>query len=405
MTDLAQIAQMIEQQGDALEEFKTAQNNRLKTLESNVTDILKKAGRPGAPGIITAPATPSDSFINVKTKERVPVLEHKDSLFALEEKTEAKAAPSIGRVLRGIVSGAAADDAKELAEERKALAIEADPSGGYTVGGVLSSSWIDLLRANMVLSKAGALTVPMSSKELALAKVTGSPDVYWHKENASITPSDPTFGAVKLDAKTVVTVVKMSVELAQDSANIEQILQRTLTQAVAHAIDEAGLVGVSTNAAAAPSGIFNLSGRNSVTSIGAPTSWDFLIDGMYELLADNVPEDQIGAMIAHPSVWKKMAKLKTGITSDNTPLAMPAAVANVPKLWTTAAPLTGGTTAKGIIANWSDLLFGVRKDIQVRVLQEAFFGSNLQFAIVVYARVDFAATRAESFCTLEGITV
>jgi hypothetical protein len=100
-----------------------------------------------------------------------------------------------------------------------------------------------------------------------------------------------------------------------------------------------------------------------------------------------------------------MRKLKTGIASDNTPLTAPAEVAALPKLWTTAAPLTGGTTAKGIIANWSDLLFGIRQDINVRVLDQAFMGSNLQLAMLVYARCDFVGVREQSFCTLEGITV
>ncbi|MDH4234257.1 MAG: phage major capsid protein, partial [Gallionella sp.] len=199
--------------------------------------------------------------------------------------------------------------------------------------------------------------------------------------------------------------VKLSLELGQDSANIEQILQSTINSAMAQAIDSAGLVGVTSNAAAAPAGVMNLANRNKVLSIGAPTSWDFLVDGMYELALDNVPMDNIGAFIAHPSVWKKMRKLKTGITNDNTPLTMPAEIAALPKLWTTAAPLTGGTTASGIIADWRDLIMGVRKDITVRVLSETFMGSNLQLAILAYARVDFAATRQQSFCTLEGITV
>ena len=41
----------------------------------------------------------------------------------------------------------------------------------------------------------------------------------------------------------------------------------------------------------------------------------------------------------------------------------------------------------------------------MRVLTESFMGSNLQLAMLAYARVDFAAARADSFCTLEGITV
>lgn len=244
----------------------------------------------------------------------------------------------------------------------------------------------------------------MDSKSLTIAKITGDPAIAWHAENAALSGTDPTFGAINLDAKTCVCLVKMSLELSQDSANIEQMLSSTLTNAMALAIDKAGLVGTTTDAAGAPDGIMNLPGRNKVTSIGAPTSWDFMIDGMYELAADNVPLDLIGAFIAHPAVWK-MRKLKTGITNDNTLLTMPAEIAALPKLWTASAPLTGGTTAAGIVADWRDLIFGVRKDISVRVLSDAYLGSNLQIAVLAYARVDFAATRADSFCTLEGITV
>ncbi len=50
-------------------------------------------------------------------------------------------------------------------------------------------------------------------------------------------------------------------------------------------------------------------------------------------------------------------------------------------------------------------MFGVRKNIEVRVISEAFLGSNLQVAVLAYARVDFMATRADNFYTAEGITV
>jgi len=130
-----------------------------------------------------------------------------------------------------------------------------------------------------------------------------------------------------------------------------------------------------------------------------------MIDGIYELLADNVSMESIGAMIAHPALWKKMRKLKTGIASDNTPLTMPEEIAKMRKLWTTAAPFTGGNTCSAVIGDWRDLLYGVRKQITVRVLQERFIADTLEIGVLVYARVDFAATNASSFVTLEGITV
>lgn len=399
----------------AVDELKTSALSRIEALEKGIgkrLDLLdesvghleKVTGRPFFK--IAADADDErgpELWLDTKSGQPVPVLEHGQSLAALEQRADTM--PSLGRVLRGIIMGGRAHDERELAEERRDLGITPDPSGGYTVPSALSSQWIDLFRSAMVLSRAGARTVAMDTKSLTLARVTGDPTVSWHGENAALAASDPTFGAITLNAKTCVCLVKMSLELSQDSANIEQILQTTIPSAMAGAIDSAGLVGVTVDAGAAPDGVFNLSGRNAVTGIGAPTSWDFLVDGMYELMLDDVPAEQIGAFIAHPAVWKKMRKLKTGITSDNTSLVPPPEVVALPKFWTTAAPLTGGTTANGIIGKWDDLLFGVRKDIQIRVLSETFMGSNLQIAVLAYARVDFAAARHESFCTLEGITV
>lgn len=396
-----EVVEMLAEMGRKSDAWRAGKGAEIDELKAALADLEKKAGRPN---LGAGPETKAhETWIDTKSRKAVPVLSHDQALRALEGKSDSP--PSMGRVLRGLLLGGHAHDARELEDERKAMSIGADPAGGYTVSGVLANEWIDLLRANMVLSKAGARTIPMDSGSLSLAKVTGDPTISWHGENAALPDTAPTLGSVNLKAKTVVCLVKLSLELSQDSSNIEQILQGTITRAMANAIDSAGINGVSSDAAVAPSGLIDLVGRNSVTSIGAPTSWDFAVDGMYELMADNVAMDSIGAMVAHPAVWKKMRKLKTGITNDNTPLTMPDEVAKLRKLWTTAAPLTGGTTATGIIADWRDLLFGVRTDITVRVLQEAFLGSNLQLAVLAYARVDFAATRAASFCTLEGITV
>jgi len=403
MSNVDEVVDLIEEKSrEAKARFEKTEA-RFKELEKDINEIEKKAGRPNF-GDATAPTAKHETFFDVKTKRSVPVLSHAQSLKSLEEKSSADT-PSIGRLLRGIVLGSRADDANELSEERKSLGISSDVSGGYAVSGGLSAQWIDTLRASMVLSRAGCRTIPMDTGTLSLARIIDDPTISFHAENATLGTGDPTFGAVNLSAKTVVCLVRLSLELSQDSANIQQILESTITQTMAAAIDRAGLVGTSTDAALAPGGVFNLADRNTVTSVGSPTSWDFLVDGVYELAADNVDMANIGAFVAHPAVWKKMRKLKSGITNDNTPLTMPAEIAALPKLWTTSAPLTGGTTCSGIIADWRDLIFGVRKDINVRILSEAFMGSNLQVAILAYARIDFAATRQQSFCTLEGITV
>ncbi|MBK7000954.1 MAG: phage major capsid protein [Rhodoferax sp.] len=395
---VSDLVELVKKQGDSLAAWQKKHDEKIAALDAGLIDMAKKANRPSA-NWAPENANKGEVWVDTKSRDKINVLTHGQTL------TDAKNEPSIGRLMRGIVLGGRADDARELEEERKALGVSSDPSGGYTVAGELATEWIDLLRARMVLSQAGARTVPMNTGSLSMARVTSDPVVTWHGENAAISAAEPTFGQITLNAKTAVCLVKMSLELSQDSANIEQIFQSTLLSAMAGAIDSAGLIGVATNAGAAPSGVVSLADRNKVLAIGAPTNWDFVADGIYELMLDNVPMDSIGAMVAHPALWKKMRKLKTGITNDNTPLTAPDEIAKMRKLWTTAAPLSGGTTATAVIADWRDLLFGVRKDITVRVLQESFLGSNLQIAVLAYARVDFAATRHQSFCTLEGITV
>lgn len=386
MTDLSEITRLVQEQGASWTEAFT-------DLKKTVTELEKKAGRP-RPGADGPVPMPGEAWYDTKTRQPVRVLTHDQPVSTHRQPGR------VGRMLRGLVMAGRADDAAELTEERKALGVSSDVDGGFTVSGTLANEWIDALRAAMVLSRAGARTIPMAGATLSLAKLTADPTVTWHGENALVPEASPTFGMVTLSARTAVCLVKLSLELSQDSANIEQILSSTLVNAMATAIDSAGINGVATDAAAAPAGLVGLSGRGTVPAVGAPTSWDFAIDALHTLLAANVPMGDITAMIANPDLWKTMAKLRTGIASDNTPLTMPAEVAGLQKLWTTAAP-----TGKAIFGNFADLLFGIRQNIQVKVLTEAFLGSNLQIGVLCYARCDFAATRPASFVTAEGITV
>ena len=51
-----------------------------------------------------------------------------------------------------------------------------------------------------------------------------------------------------------------------------------------------------------------------MTSVGAPTNHDELLDGVATLLAENNRLDELSGMIWHPDIWKTYVKLKTGIS-------------------------------------------------------------------------------------------
>lgn len=393
MTTITDIGEMVETQGKALDAWEQKHDKRLDEMDKALLELEKRAGRPRATDASTPAGARPESWIDCKTGKAVPILRHGDSLAALVGKSAG--APSLGRVLRGLVLGGNAPDARELEEERKSLNLGIDTGGGYTVTGSLAAEWVDALRAQSALSRAGVLTLPMDTGQVGIARVTADPSVSWHGESAALPETAPTFGKLTLTAKTAVCLVRFSLEIGQDSQNFEQQLQKVLVNAMAAAIDSAGLNGV----AGGPTGILNLDGRNSVTSVGAPVAWDFLADAVYELLNDNVPEARIGSFIGNPALWKKMAKLKTGITNDNTPLTPSPEIARIPRIWSTAIP-----AATGVIADWGDVVMGVRQAITVKLLDQSFMGSNLDLALLCYSRLDFGVTRPVSICTMEGIT-
>ncbi len=177
--------------------------------------------------------------------------------------------------------------------------------------------------------------------------------------------------AVVLSAKTVVCTVKCSLELAHDSVNIDRILMRSVTQALAHAIDAAGLIG--NGASNSPTGVAGFSGRNAVSVGGALTSYDKYLDGIAALLAADVDLESVGSIVIGTRAWKDLAKLKTGISGDKTTLQKPPALTKT-FLPTTAVEVGAGSpptySSTGLVADWRDLLYGVRQDITVSFLDQ-----------------------------------
>jgi HK97 family phage major capsid protein len=338
-----------------------------------------------------------DSWFNPKTGDKIPVLGSKDLLGS---HTINETGVGLGQWLRGVVTGGRDD--KELVEQMKSLSTAPDASGGYTVPAPLAAEFIDRLRAEMVLNRAGVRTVPMTSKTLSMARVEADATIAWHAENALINASDPTFGAATLTAHTVLCLVKMSLELSQDSVNINEILSQTITRAMAVEIDRAGLM--SDGGDDSPTGVANFSNRNTVTGIGGLTNYDKFIDGIGKLLNENVPLSSVGPIVIGTQAWTDLAKTKDDV---HRPLIRPPEL-TMPFLTTTGAQTTNTagepTGSTGFVANWADLLFGIRQDISIRILSERFLGDNLQVGVLAYARCDFQPARAASFCTLEGIT-
>lgn len=314
----------------------------------------------------------------------------------LQERSEYRG-PRLGAILRAMVLGPRDDG------ERRALAEGTDSAGGYTVPAPLAAEFIDRLRAASVCIQAGARTVPMTSKSLRIARLTGDPAVAWRAENSQINASDATFDAVDFNAKSLMGLVQVSRELLEDSVNVSALLENSFVQSTALKFDQGLLFGSGTGAE--PKGLTAQTGLTSV-SMGANgaqlANYDKLIDAVYAIQAANGGNPN--AAIFHPRTGASLAKLKD---AQNNPLRVPDMIAKIPQLPTTSVSIaqTQGTSSdcsSAIYGDFTRMLIGMRTMLRIEVLKERYAEYN-QYGFVWGMRGDVQFEHIEAFSQLVGI--
>ncbi|MES2492947.1 MAG: phage major capsid protein [Pseudomonadota bacterium] len=97
-----------------------------------------------------------------------------------------------------------------------------------------------------------------------------------------------------------------------------------------------------------------------------------------------------------------------GKDGNNNPLSVPAMVSAVPTLTTTAASITetqgtaSGVCSSIVLGDFTQMLIGMREDINIRVLDQPFADTG-EIMIIVHARADIQLAHSESFYKLIGI--
>lgn len=321
---------------------------------------------------------------------------------------------TFGGLVRSAVTGPRNDG------ERRALSEGSSSAGGVTVPDSVAREFIDLLRAKTCCIRAGARTVPMDSRTLTIAKLTGDVPANWRAENAALATGDPTFAPVTLEAKSLAGMVVCSRELLQDSINADSMLAQAFAGKLAVMVDAAALVG--TGIAPMPAGLATISGVNQVsmgTNGAAITDFDDLMD--LRLLLDEANASASTAWIMAPRTFRKLA----GFTDTNGQWIQPPQYLysnswvgqsilekgtngnNPPWLVSTGVPITQtqGTASNAssiYTGDFTQMLLGIREDFRIEVLPQLYANEG-KVAIVVHMRADVAVTRASDFGRLVGI--
>jgi HK97 family phage major capsid protein len=304
---------------------------------------------------------------------------------------------SLGEIVRSMLLGGGR---KEL---RAALAEGTDSAGGYTAPVSLQSQVIDKLRARSTVFQAGAKTVPLETKETSIVTIVTDPTATWRAENSDVSSSDAAFGVVQFNPHTLAVVVPVSQELVEDSLNLDEALNRSLSAAFAAELDRVALLG--SGSGDEPKGISNVSGIGSVsagTNGAAPTNWNLFVQALGTLRAANAADPT--ACIINPHVDQELNLL---VDSTGQPLRKPQAIETLPFLVTSKLPQTetqgsSNLASHAMMGDFTDLMVGIRTSLQIRILRERYM-DKLQIGVLAYLRCDIAVAHAASFCKIVGL--
>lgn len=303
---------------------------------------------------------------------------------------------SVGHLMRAAVTGARSEN------EERAMSEGTTTAGGFTVPDLVSANFIDALRAQAMVFRAGATTVPLLSNKTTVARVAAAPAVGWHAENASETPVNATLAGPQFDAETLIVVVQASRELIDDSLNIEQMLTRSISGAMAAELDRAAMFG--TGSTPEPAGLTTY-GINTVdqgTNGSAITNFDEILDAIQLMEEDGAMDPT--ALILSPREGTTIAKFAD---STNQPMQRPPKIERLPFYVSSAVPIdeTKGTSSdasKMVLGYWPELWIGVRSELRIDVLRERYADAH-QIGFVAHLRADILPAHVESFAMIDGV--
>jgi HK97 family phage major capsid protein len=306
---------------------------------------------------------------------------------------------SLGKLIRGMSIGKWTDAERE----KRAVQLEGvDTQGGFTVPSSMTSYILDMARARSVCFRAGARTVVMDDSETKVPRVTGDLTSYWVPEGATITESNATFGAYTIVPKTLACIGYASIELLQDSRNFGAVLENSMAQSLALALDLAGLRG--TGAGEEPKGIAH-SGVTD-TAIGGAVTLDNLSDAVTRVRQDN---HEPNAAIFNPRTLGAVEKIKNG---DGVYMKGAPSWEALAKYSTTQIPITlgGGTATEIYVGDFSRLVFFPRMQLRIETFRSGGYAHGrdavAQKLVIFRAmlRADWLVEYPEAFELLSGVT-
>ena len=204
---------------------------------------------------------------------------------------------------------------REMPLMKRDQTVASASGGGYLVGTTNdAASFIDLLRARMLMVQLGVTVLPGLQGNMTIPKQTAGGTAYWlSSESTAISESAMTLGQVALTPKNVGAYTEASRQLLiQSSPAVDMLLWDSLSKDVATAIDAAIIKG--SGSSGQPTGIVNTSGIGSVT--GTSLAYEDILEFQTDVATGEALVDTC-AYVTTPSVASLLAQRQRFSSTDS----------------------------------------------------------------------------------------
>lgn len=292
---------------------------------------------------------------------------------------------------------------------RAALSVGTDADGGYLVPHMVMPQILEALAPASACMQAGAGMLPLDSgaKTFTIAAIDSIPTAAWRLENGNVSESAPAFRAAVVAPKSLSFYFKVSRELLQDGAGLQQAAVTAISQAFAKELDRAALRGTGT--APEPRGLLNASasGVNQVTNGAngaslATTKYANFMSAVQAIMEDDAPMPTAAIMSPRSRVT-----LGSAVDSAGQPLQVPPMLAQLQQLASSQVPnnLTVGTStdcSEIYLGDFTRMVFAMREQVSIARLGEAFATTG-QVGFVCHVRADMLFLYPKAFAVVTGV--
>ncbi len=279
------------------------------------------------------------------------------------------------------------------------LSTTPDADGGYLVPVEFERQIVQgLEESNVIRSLAKTIT---TSAERKIPVAATHSTALWTAENAAYTESNPTFAQKTIDAFKLTDLVKVSVELLQDSMfDLESYIAGEFSRAFGIAEEEAFCVGTGTGQ---PTGIFTANGGVvGVTASGATAiTVDNLIDLVYALKS---PYRRNASFLMKDVTVSALRKLKDSngvyLWQPSVQAGQPDRILGYPIHTSPYVPAVAAAALPIAFGDFSNYWIADRMGRTVQRLNELYAG-NGQVGFIATERVDGKVILAEGIQLLK----